>query len=81
MRFRPVVTMGTLLVLLGMAGSLITIVWQAGAIRATMEVNIRAEHDLREVQLQAIHGDLADVRSDVRDLRTIILNTRGPEKK
>lgn len=79
--YRPVITLGTLLVIvsmgIGLAGTLITVVWQAGTLRATLEDSIQAEHLLRETENKAITASLAEVRSDVRDLRTVILNTRA----
>lgn len=81
MKFRPVITLGTILVLIGMGGSMAALLWQGGAIRATLEASIRTEHDLREVEMRAIRGDLDVIRGDIRDVRTIVLNNRPPPAK
>lgn len=81
MHFRPVITLGTILVMVGMIGSVIAIIWQASGIAATVQANVEAQKVLIEVHNKSLHTEIGDIKTDVRELRTIILNIRVPEKK
>jgi hypothetical protein len=74
MRFQPIITLGTLLVIISMAGSAAAILWQAAGIQATVQASVIEEHNLREVENKSLHSEIGEVRTDVRDLRNIIVN-------
>lgn len=74
--FRSEVTLGNLLIILGMMGTLGAGIWQGGMIRATMEDGIRSERDMRQVEMTALVGRVDGVQNDVRELRAVVLRGR-----
>lgn len=77
MVFKPVVTLGTLLVLMGMLVSVGTIIWQASSIAATVQANIVAQRELADVQNKSLHAEIGEVRADMRNLAQLIVTSKG----
>ena len=70
------ISLGNVLLLIGMLGTLAAGVWQGGMIRASLEDGIRAERTLRESEMSSINVRLSDLGNDVRELRTVIIAQR-----
>lgn len=74
--YKAELTLGNLLLLIGMMGAVGAGVWQGGAIRASLEEGLKAEHNLREVEMTSIHTDIASLGRDIRELRTYFIAER-----
>ena len=70
------ISLGNVLLLIGMLGTLAAGVWQGGMIRASLEDGILAERTLRESEMGSINIRLSDLGNDVRELRTVIIAQR-----
>lgn len=70
------ISLGNVLLFVGMLGTLAAGVWQGGMIRASLEDGIKAERTLRETEMTSINTRLTDLGSDVRELRGIIIAER-----
>ena len=70
------ISLGNVLLLIGMLGTLAAGVWQGGMIRASLEDGIRAERTLRESEMGSISVRLSDLGNDVRELRAVIIAQR-----
>lgn len=81
--FRPEISMGNLLLLAGMLGSLVCVVWQGGSLRTSLEAGIREEHLLRETQYAALSLAINNLQGDIREIRTVVLKmpTANVEKR
>jgi hypothetical protein len=78
------VSLGNVLLLVGMLGSVLAGVWQGGMIRASLESGITAERELRGEETRALNERITqvsaavqDVRTDVRDVRNLVLKSKG----
>lgn len=74
------VSLGNVLLLIGMLGTALTGVWQAGEIRATLEDGIRAEREMRQSELAALANRVTDVQNDVREVRKLVMANRGYDR-
>jgi hypothetical protein len=85
MNFRPEITLGTLLVLVGMAASAGGLMYQIGETRAELADGISKEIVIREMQTKvlddkitasqaAINDKLTSMSTDMRDFRQVILS-------
>jgi hypothetical protein len=81
MKFQPVITLGTLLVIIGMAGSAAAIIWQAAQIQATVQASVIEEHNLRETENKSLHNEIGEVRIDLRELRGLIVDGNSSNSK
>jgi hypothetical protein len=81
MKFQPVITLGTLLVIIGMAGSAAAIIWQAAQIQATVQASVIEEHNLREMENKSLHNEIGEVRIDLRDLRGLIVDGNNNSRR
>ena len=87
MRFKAEISIGTLLVILGMAASAAGLMYQIGGTRADLangieaqKASIKAEQDLRETEFQTVTAAVKDVRDDLRELRAALAGPSPPHR-
>ncbi len=68
------ISLGNLLLMLGMAGSIGAGLYEGGAIRATLENGIDAERQLRVSDIAGLNQRITELRVDVAEVRTLIIN-------
>lgn len=68
------VSIGNLLLLLGLFGAIASGVYEAGMIRATLEDGIHAEHDSRVANTASLDQRIDSLRDDVRELRALFFH-------
>ncbi len=82
MVFRPEISLGviisTFMLIVTILGATGTLIWQAGAIQATVQQNVIEEHNMREMENKSLHAEIGEVRTDVRALTAIVVqNAKG----
>lgn len=66
------VSVGNLLILFGLLGSIAAGFFQAGMIRASLESSIQGEHDLRVSEMSSIELRLTGMQEDIREVRSLL---------
>lgn len=76
--FKPEIRLDNVLVILTMLGAVGAGVFEGGMIRQSLESGLVMERSMRESEITAMHRDIDTLAGDVREIRTLILATRGP---